>query len=327
MKGKNPNISPIIGEINGTPYKLINWSGWQFVTGVDHSTSIIDDIRHRSRTVKQNMLLIQGEPGEGKSWFALRLGQILDKNFDVELQVVFERSHLLFLIGPNSPLKIGSVIIIDESQYIAGARRWYENVQKDVMENIESVRSRGFVIIIVALHIELLDKIIRNYVLSHRIIMSSRGRAKCYRTFTPPFANKPFTHGMGSMALKIPDVELCESPSCLLCQYKEKCMTIRAIYERKKRRFLGKVSLQSQLKAETLEKRRIRFDIKEMIKLIVEGKDELVFKKSGKLNEESVKIILEAKDWDLPDIKIKNIIKRGEIRNPEVFIKLKEKKL
>lgn len=315
------NITPIIGEIKGTAQKLYNWNGYGIVVGPGHNTHILDEIQHRRRTVKQNMILIVGQPGEGKSYFGLRLAQIFDDKFNPEKQVVFERTHLLNLIGANSPLKMGQVIIVDEAQFIAGARRWYEDVQKDVMEHIESIRSKGFIIIIVALHLNLLDKIIRNYVLSEMMIMQKRGLAKVYKLWTPAFADKLFRKRLGFMSLKLPDAEICGYSNCLICKFNDKCMTNRAVYERLKKDFLNKMNAISAKKAETKERRRKEINYKELTQIIVNNVDELVYKRNGKAEIESVKMILEEKGIVLAEAEARRIVKRGAITHPEVFIK------
>jgi hypothetical protein len=272
------------------------------------------------------MILIVGAPGDGKSYFALRLAQIFDKRFDPEKQVVFERTHLLRLIGAMSPLRMGQVIIIDEAQFIAGSRRWYEDVQKDVMEHIEAIRSKGFVVMIVALHLNLLDKIIRNYVLSHMMVMQKRGLAKVYKVWTPAFADKYFKKRKGYLSLKLPDVEKCEYPNCLICKFQNRCMTIRAVYERQKKDFLNKMNAESAKKAETRERKRRRIDINDLIKRIVESKDQIVYGRTGKAEVESVKIILEKQGIELFDTEATRLVRRGAITHPEVFKKKKEER-
>jgi replicative DNA helicase len=317
-------ITPILGEIKGTSMKLLNWNGFKVVVGPGYSTHIIDDIQHRRRTVKQNMILVVGQPGEGKSYFALRLAQMYDPNFEAVDQIVFERTHLLRLLGAQSPLKMGQVIVIDKAQFIAGARRWYEDVQKDVMEHIEAIRSKGYIIIIVALHINLLDKIIRNYVLSHMVVMQRRGVGRVYHLYTPAFADKLYKRRLGDMKLQLPDFEQCRYPNCLICKYRNRCLTLRAVYERLKKSFLNKMNAQSAQKAEVRERKKRRIDANQIIALVAEHQDELVYSKTGKAEVESVKIILENQGIELFDTEARRIVKRGLITHPEVFKKVKE---
>lgn len=318
--------SPICGTIEDTELQLYNWHGFRIVVGAGYNTSILDEIQYRRRNVKQNMMLIAGPPGEGKSYFALRLAQILDPKFEPSKQIVFERTHLLWLIGAKSPLKMGQVIVVDEAQFIAGARRWYEDIQKDVMEHIESIRSKGFIVLIVALHINLLDKIIRNYVLSHMAKLNQRGRATIYHLWTPTFADKLFKQRMGHLALQLPDVEQCAYANCLVCRYMNQCMTLRAVYERLKREFLSKMSAESRQKAELKERRKRVFDLNSVISQVVAKSDELVFAKNGNVELESVKLIMERNyGMTLADSEARRIVKRGMILHSNIFKKVVKK--
>ena len=314
------HLNPVIGTVGR--HKILNWNGYRILTGHGKSTFILDEIQYRRRTVKQNMIIVVGAPGEGKSYFALRLAEILDKRFNPDTQIVFERTHLLWLIGPKSPLKMGQVIVVDEAQFIAGARRWYEAIQKDLMEHIEAIRSKGFVILIVALHINLLDKVIRKYVLSHMMKMRERGAAIIYHLWTPTFKDKLYRRRLGSLLLQLPDYEKCGYPTCLLCKFSGKCMTNRAIYERRKKEFLGKMSVHSQKKAAKREQAQKFIDYNDTIKKIIEQKDKVVYTSKGNPEVESIRIILEENyGMVLSSADTVRVIKRGKIKRPEIFIK------
>jgi len=203
--------------------------------------------------------------------------------------------HLLRLIGPDSPLKRGQVIVVDEAQYVAGARRWYEEIQKDVMENIEAVRSRGYIIIIVALHLNLLDIIIRKYVLSHMIHLEERGRGTVYRLYTPRFAHDMYRYRLGTLKLGLPDAEKCASvnPDCLVCRFRNECMTKRAIYERRKREFLNKKAKEGEEKAVRREARKLSDE--EIVELLRQHRDEFTddaFTTRGTLDFNFIRTIL-----------------------------------
>jgi len=312
--------TPIVGTVEGTNFKLYNWHGFIILTGQGNSPVVLDEIQYRRKRVKQNMIIVVGPPGEGKSYFALRFAEILDPNFNPYKQIVFDRTHLLWLLGPTSPLKMGQVILIDEAQFIAGARRWYEDIQKDVMEHIEAIRSRGFIVIIVALHINLLDKIIRKYVLSHMALMRERGKAIIYNLWTPPFIDKLYRKTLGNLSLQLPSYDQCKYPNCLICKYQDKCTTIRAIYERLKKEFLGKMSTHSQQKAAASERRKKIIDYNDMFNKVVNHKDKFVYMKSGAVETESIKLILEENyGLLLTDSEVSRIIRRGRIKAPDLF--------
>jgi len=247
--------SAVLYRIEGTPYSVMDWNNFKVMFGGGRGPGLLNEFKVRMAKNKSVIILITGSPGEGKSYFALRFAQIFDKFFNPYLQIVFSRKHLLWLLGPESPLQRGQVIIIDEAQFIAGARRWYDEVQKDVMDHMEAIRSKGYIIIIVALHLDLLDKIIRKFVLSHMFHMEERGVARVYRVFTPRFSTITYSKKIGVLKLRLPDYEKCKSvmPDCLVCKHREECQTLRAIYERRKRNFLAEQALKAQRKEERKE--------------------------------------------------------------------------
>ena len=313
-------IHPLFGKVGKD--KLWNWNGYAVLTGNGKSAFILDDIQYRRNNVKQNMMIVVGAPGEGKTYFGLRLSEILDKKFNPNLQIVFDRTHLLWLIGPKSPLKMGQVILIDEAQFIAGARRWYEDIQKDVMEHIEAIRSKGYVILIIALHINLLDKVIRKYVLSQMMKMRERGSAIVYSLWTPTFQDKLYRKRKGSIMLQIPSFEQCKYHSCLLCRFQDKCMTNRAIYERRKKEFLARMSTISQQKAAKREQKQKFVNPTDAMEKIVEQQQKIVYTPKGNPEPESIRIILEENyGMLLSTAEAKRIIKRGQIKRPDVFKK------
>ena len=322
--------SSIVAEINNTNLKIENWRGFGVLTGPGHDTHIFDEIQRRRRKIEQNMILIVGSPGQGKSYFGLRLAEIFDPDFDPALQIVFEQAHLLYLIGATSPLKRGQVLLIDEAQFIAGARNWFTEVQKSIMEHIEAIRSRGWIVIIVALHMNLLDKVIRNYVLSMMMAMQKRGTAQVYMLWTPTFEDKLYKKRMGKLSLKLPDWEKCKFNNCLICKYltdrTQRCYSLRAVYERAKTAFLGKMSNESQQKVETQNRRKRQFDINVMINKLVAKSNELKYGKDGKVNTESIKVVFENEGISLTDPDIRRIVKRGMLDHADIFQKPKEVK-
>ena len=245
-----------------------NWNGFKVPSGCVGFLDIIDARRKKNQSC---MIIITGDPGGGKTYAALRLGEIFDSRFLVKLtpydepgdsQVTFGRKQLMHLIGNDTPLQREQVIVIDEAQFAMGSRRWYEDVQKDLIEQIEAVRSRGFVIIIVSLHLNLLDNIIRRYVLTFMIHMEDRGRGIIYRLYTPRFESEMRKKRIGQLKLNLPNYEICKHPDCLRCPYlypedpAKECILLRATYERSKKAFIGNKNIEKEAQHEAKERKR-----------------------------------------------------------------------
>lgn len=327
-------IDDILGEYDG-PVEILEWNEHKIAVldAARITTEFLNEIDNRRKENRSVLIVVTGPPGEGKSWFAMRFAQIFDKYFNVldpidapppgedPSQIVFERPNFLYLIGNETPLRYGQCIELDEAQYIAGARRWYEDIQKDLMESIESVRSRGFIILIVALHLQLLDVIIRKYVLTYMFHVEDRGRATIYRLYTPRFSTEMHRQRIGIMYLKMPDAEYCSNNKCLRCPYlytdeDEMCMTERAKYERKKRDFIGRRTEQAKKKSENEGLVVKTYTDQELTDVVHEHEEELVWKK-GKPLPESIKMTIEKHldNYQIGDTKARAIRERYLIQH------------
>ena len=112
--------------------------------------------------------------------------------------------------------------------------------QQEVTNYLASIRSKGLILIIVVLHTDMVDKLLRNFVINYEFSMVKRGKAMVYRRFYPPHSHKVWSNRLGPLELLLPDEGLCNWGSCLRCDYLKKgCKTIRAIYERRKEEFLA----------------------------------------------------------------------------------------
>lgn len=301
------------------PIEYINWGGFKIASyGASRlTTEFLDEVASRRKNNRSVIIIVTGAPGEGKSYLAKRFCEIFDPKFNIldtddertrmlgkdPSQVPFDRESFLHLIGVDSPLSYGQCILPDEAQYAMGARNWYDDLQKDLMESIESVRSKGFIIVIVALHLDLLDKIIRKFVLTYMFHVEDRGRAVVYRLFTPRFESQMRKRRLGELMLKLPNAEICTHPDCLRCDYSHipkgssdrvrKCLTLRARYERRKKVFVDGRSSIALAKAETkkLKERVVTDD--EMATAVYEKRDRLTYMASGRMDPVSVQIIIE----------------------------------
>lgn len=319
-----PDFRDTPSGYNG-PIKFVNWNGYKLgiMDEGGMTTEFFDQIAGRRENNQSVIIIVAAAPGKGKSYLAKRFAQIFDPKFTIldldkmplpqedPSQVVFERQHFHFLIGNDSPLDFGQCIVADEAQFALGSRRWYEDLQKDLVEAIESVRSKGLIIVIVALHLDLLDKIIRKFVLTYMFFVEERGRAVVYRLYTPRFEKEMRKRRLGQLYLRLPDVEKCTHSDCLRCRYSgtmrrewktrdkwheigfKPCRSLRAIYERRKKDF---VSTRSDLAAEKAAQKDVRdrkVPDKELTSVLYEHRDKFIYNKKGEIETSIIQIILE----------------------------------
>jgi len=235
--------------------RWMNYHGFKIMVGPSRSPFFLLEIDRAIRKQESCIIIWAGAPGAGKSYSAMRIAKMIDKDFDPDRQIVFTSAELLELLAPiSTPLHRGQVIMVDEAQFVMGSRNWYENVQRELMSNIQSVRSRGFIILIIALSIDVLDKIVREFILSHFCFQEDRGKFVAYRLWKPRFGGNQRSRRMGTIHVQLPDSYLCSYPTCLTCDWRDVCVTDRARYERKKRLFIEDRSRLSLAKRSSKEK-------------------------------------------------------------------------
>lgn len=119
---------------------------------------VLDMIKQRILTNKNYMVLIQGETGVGKSYVALRLGEIIDKNFSVD-NVVFTPQAFSDTLDR---VKAGSVIIFDEAGVGMSSKEWATRSNKLVSNITQTFRTNRLVVIFTLPSGRYLDSSIRN---------------------------------------------------------------------------------------------------------------------------------------------------------------------
>jgi len=291
------------------PNRWMSHSGFRIMVGPGRSPFLLNDINGRVNDGKPVIIMVSGPPGSGKSYWALRLAEMLDPSFDVITHVPMDRKHFLELIGPESPLDRGSVIVSDEAQFLMSSRRWFDETQKDLMDQLEAIRSKGLIIIIVALHIELMDVVVREHILNYFIYLEKPGLATIYRLFTGRFDRQRKYWRMGQTELLLPGYEECNDPGCLICKYSglrkstwknrdkwkeigfKPCMNVRAVYERRKREKLDEINKASLEKIKTREKKAIKVTAKDLAEAINTHIDKLSFTQQGRVDISSIQVV------------------------------------
>ncbi len=274
--------------------------------GGNYSTRIVDEILRRRNNNESVVITVTGPPGSGKTYFGKRFGQKLDPKFHVndvpapppnkdDSQVAFGREHLTYLTGANSPLKRDQVILMDESHFGIGARSWQKADQQELTNYLAAIRSKGYVLIIVTLHTEMIDKLIRNFVVNYEFSLLKRGEAIIYRRFFPKFSKDVYSKRLGRMELLLPDEHICNYGSCLRCKSLNRgCMSIRAIYERRKAEFL---SQQSEAKEAKSKEGQLTFEAKFMKHIYSLG-EETRWTSQGNLDSSWLQFIAK-RDFDI----------------------------
>lgn len=247
-------------------YKAQKYGHTINITGPGLSTQIYDEIRGKQKHNESVAIVITGQPGKGKTYLAIRWGQKLDPSFHIndtpppppredDGQVTFDREHIQYLVGADTPIKRTQVIVMDEFHFGGGSRSWQNKDQQKLVNLIAAIRSKGFVLIIVVLSTKMVDNYIRDFVLNYQFDVKDRGKAIAYRRWFPEGASEAHRKRLGKMEMRLPDQDLCNYDDCLKCRWlhaskDKRCETIRAIYERRKEHFLNEQAREEEEEAQ-----------------------------------------------------------------------------
>jgi hypothetical protein len=192
-------------------------------------------LRNRINKKKAVNVAVTGEAGEGKSYLAWTLCRLLHPDFSVKQIVYRYRTYMNALRS----LPLGFPIMFDEPSYALSKRDWYKEVNKVLVQTLESQRFKVKPVVIPVINQNLLDKTVRTYLLQFQVVVMDRGVANVYRLQASQYQNKLYRHWI--CELRYPLLGACpekykeySSGSCLGCRYLNECPTFRAQYERKK---------------------------------------------------------------------------------------------
>lgn len=179
-------------------------------------------------------IAIVGPAGMGKTYMAMHIANVLEsRKFKIK-QVVLSGSDYLYLADT---LKAKKCITLDEPTYFASARGWQDKYQKLVIRTLESSRFQNNPIIIPIVNRNLLDKTIREYYLTHVIVMQDRGIGRAYKTTKDQWSDKLYRNRGPLITAYQPGVDLakCGRETCLRCPELPICdKYIWPQYERKR---------------------------------------------------------------------------------------------
>lgn len=185
---------------------------------------------HRVKSKLATNIVVVGQAGIGKSYIATQIARHLDRTFTID-QVVFTYKEFLDLV---LQLKMGKPIVFDEPSYAMGKRDWYKDLNKVLVQTIESFRFKVHPLIIPIINKSLLDKTIRNHLIQYQVLVYDRGKARVYKISPSQFTEKVYAQHVCSLRYGMMDYNLCNKNSCLGCKDIDSCNVFRAQYERKK---------------------------------------------------------------------------------------------
>ena len=323
--------------------KWMNINGFRYMIGIGRSPLLMIKIQKLKKNQESCVMVITGRPGKGKSYIALRLAQEIDRRFDVKKQLIYDRKALLNAIGEDSSIQRGQVLIVDEAQFAMASRNWSDSLQKDLMAQMQAVRSKGLIIIIVTLGISLIDNIMRDYIMSWHIDVESRGVGTVYEYNKDKFTDVVYHKFLTRINEPLPGYEQCKDlTSCLICKKsgllkgewanKDKwgegnfipCPNIRAVYERHKKAYVDGQNKASIVKADIIENKHKVINFELVYNALING-NPLPLNTKGNWRDADMKVKLneidEFKGMNFSRDNLNILKTMGKQRNPELFTK------
>ncbi len=223
--------------------KTVNFNGWQTIINRELGIApyFSSMLRYRVHHKLACNIIVSGEPGIGKSYTGTSLARVNEglradgsDRFTVD-QVVFKFQEYMDLI---LKLKKGKSILFDEPSYAMGKRDWFKEVNKVLVQTIESQRFLVHPLWIPIINQALLDKTIRAYLIQFRVNVVGRGHAIAYRIHASQNSDKIYQYQICELFYRQFDIDECKRLSCLSCKKlndpEKPCQIFRAQYERKK---------------------------------------------------------------------------------------------
>jgi len=248
-------------------------------------------LRTRLKHKKAVNVVVTGEAGEGKSYEAWTLCLLIDPKFTVD-QIVYTYASYMKLLRH---LPMGRAIMFDEPSYAMGKRDWYKQINKVLVQTIESQRFKVHPLFIPIINKSLLDKTIRDHLIQYQVIVKDRGRAEVFRLQASQFEEKVYHHFL--CELHYPLIGDCPTEyfkgknkeSCLGCRKLRICPTFRAQYERKKATIQERRYEQAEVEASYMETRDMTD--KQLAKLVYAFKDKILNDK-GFISAKKIRVVL-----------------------------------
>lgn len=181
---------------------------------------------------KSVQVTFTGRAGQGKSYFMLKMAQVLDPYMSID-RMIFERDVFAHVVRTAKPK---TIMCVDESSYIVGKHSWSNPDQRQTLLIWESMRYKLLPVFTTVINISLLDKTLREQLIVFQVNVLERGVANCYEIKPHPLTDYVGYEFLQTLYFPMPDWNFCKVESCLLprCKYVEVCPLLRAQYEKKK---------------------------------------------------------------------------------------------
>lgn len=123
--------------------------------------ALVAEMKENVRNALDNLVVIWGSEGVGKSHLAHHIATQFNPSFDMKKNYIYKYEEFLKRITEDLDSPPGTVYWLDEASNIAGNRDWMHKDNKEFIKILEMFRSKGWTLIMCIPDIERLDVYIR----------------------------------------------------------------------------------------------------------------------------------------------------------------------
>lgn len=124
---------------------------------------IVTYIEQRIRKNKNMLICFTGGTGSGKSYSAIRLGELIGEALGVEFNeefITFEPGEFMRMVNSDK-MRRGSVLILDEAGVVINARTWQSKINMMINYLTQTFRHRNYVTVFCVPDMSFIDKAVR----------------------------------------------------------------------------------------------------------------------------------------------------------------------
>lgn len=129
----------------------------------DLMRDLIQDMKDNLSSEYDNMIIVEGKEGSGKSVWSLNLCYMYDPDFDLERFYAYNLKELIEKVDAMDGEDTGCVFWLDETINIANKRSWQSENNKSFVDLLVTMRSRGWCLIMCIPRKDDLDFYIREH--------------------------------------------------------------------------------------------------------------------------------------------------------------------
>ena len=278
---------------------------------------VIEEIQSRLHKQNKNYLAcFVGATGSGKSYSALKVASLIQPDFDVETQCVFNPKDFMNLLN-SGKLKRGDVIIYDESGVGMASRNFMSMSNKLFSFVLQTFRHQNICVIFTLPTLSMLDLQARNLL---HAIWECKGVNRKEAYCMVKLKNLQTNALTGKVYKKLPRI-INEDGTVTVVSYlkiHKPGRTVLAHYEEKKQEFTHKLNLSIERDMEKISKKgEVRETSEQLAEKYLKAKYPINYDEKGKAKVDEDMVAIKMKVGCRVALRVRKLVEYM-LNNPEV---------